>query len=291
MLRPYLAVIAFLLLAQPAPCAAQGGAPDPRFGIVETFVNPAAATEAGAGYTRIILRWDVIQPAGPADWKPANVPDPLIERELAAGRQVVAVLIGTPAWASAGGRWPTDGRCARRAGHGRLGGVRPAHGAALPRPHPPLDHLERAGCVGAGSSGQHLGGQGGGLLSAAEDGLPGDQGGRPGAQVTIAGLTYFWDWTHGRRRYLDRLLDVIAADPEAAAHGYYFDAVVYHLYFNPMQTPQVLGEAQAVAGAARDQPARRSGSTRPTRRHPTIRRSCPGRPRASPSHRTSRPRS
>ena len=157
MLRPCLAAIAFLLLAQPAPCAAQGGAPDPRFGIVETFVNPAAATEAGAGFTRVILRWDVIQPAGPADWKPANVPDPFIERELADGRQVVGLLIGTPAWASA--RHVAHGRCARRSQDGRLGGVRPAHGAAIPRPHPPLDHLERAGCVGARSSGQHVAGQ------------------------------------------------------------------------------------------------------------------------------------
>jgi hypothetical protein len=77
--------------------------PDPRFGIVESYVNPAAAGEAGAGYTRIILRWDVIQPAGPVDWKPANVPDPIIAEELAAGREVVAILIGTPAWASAQG--------------------------------------------------------------------------------------------------------------------------------------------------------------------------------------------
>ena len=109
MLRPCLAAIAFLLLAQPAPCAAQGGAPDPRFGIVETFVNPAAATEAGAGFTRVILRWDVIQPAGPADWKPANVPDPFIERELADGRQVVGLLIGTPGLGQR--RW-RHGRCA-----------------------------------------------------------------------------------------------------------------------------------------------------------------------------------
>ena len=119
--------------------AAQGSTPpisrpDPRFGIVETFVNPAAATEAGVGYTRIILRWDVIQPAGPADWKPANVPDPFIERELADGREVVGLLIGTPAWAPRRwrpSRW-TRG-CARRAQDGRLGGVRPAHGAAIPR--------------------------------------------------------------------------------------------------------------------------------------------------------------
>ena len=33
--------------------------------------------------------------------------------------------------------------------------------------------------------------------------------------------------------------------PKRRANGYYFDAVVYHLYFNPSQAPQVLAEAQA----------------------------------------------
>ena len=98
---------AFVLVVSSGVCAAQGDTPpprpDPRFGIVEAFVNPDAAREAGAGFTRIILRWDVIQPGGPADWKPANVPDPFIARELADGRQVVGLLIGTPAWASADG--------------------------------------------------------------------------------------------------------------------------------------------------------------------------------------------
>ncbi|HNS02972.1 MAG TPA: hypothetical protein PKM78_11395, partial [Anaerolineae bacterium] len=71
----WLAALALLVLPL-APAAA--APPDPRFGIVETFVNPAAASEAGAGFTRVILRWDVIQPDSPVDWKPANVPDPLI---------------------------------------------------------------------------------------------------------------------------------------------------------------------------------------------------------------------
>jgi hypothetical protein len=64
-------------------------------------------------------------------------------------------------------------------------------------------------------------------------------------QVLMAGQTYFWDRAHGRRLYLDHLLDVIVADPEAAAHGFYFDVVPYHLYFNPSQTPGVLAEARA----------------------------------------------
>ena len=66
----------------------------------------------------------------------------------------------------------------------------------------------------------------------------------PTMTVHVAGMTYYWDWEHGRRRYLDRLLEAIAADPEAAARGYYFDGVTYHLYFNPSQTVDVLNETR-----------------------------------------------
>lgn len=112
-LLPRLILVAALLAAQmSAPDAAAAAdpapPPDPRFGIVEAYTDPAAATEAGAGYTRVILRWDVIQPAGPDDWKPANVPDPLIAGELAAGRQVIGLLIGTPLWACDGSLGPEN---------------------------------------------------------------------------------------------------------------------------------------------------------------------------------------
>ena len=68
-------------------------------------------------------------------------------------------------------------------------------------------------------------------------------------QVHVAGLTYYWDWSYGRRPFLDRLLDVIAADPEAAANGFFFDAVVYHLYFKPEQTWNVVSETRATRAA------------------------------------------
>jgi hypothetical protein len=66
LLGRWLAALA-LLVGSVVPgqdAAAAPTPPDPRFGLVESFVNPAAASEAGAGYTRIILRWDVIQPGG-----------------------------------------------------------------------------------------------------------------------------------------------------------------------------------------------------------------------------------
>ncbi len=240
-MRTALVLLVTLFLCCLAPASVHAEAPDPRFGIVEAFVNGAAATEAGAGYTRIILRWDVIQPAGRDDWKPANVPDPLIDAELAAGRQVVAVLIGTPAWAA---RNPADGArsvpdmdawaaFARRMAQQYRGRV----GHWVIWNEPDVWEAGHPGQTWAGTVEEYAQ-----LLKTAYLAIKEVD---PTQQVHIAGLTYFWDWAHGRTRYLDRLLDVLAADPDAAAHGFYFDAAIYHLYFNPSQTPQVLAEARA----------------------------------------------
>ena len=94
-----------LALAQdPTPAPTAAPAPfERRFGVVDSFVNTAEANAAGAGWSRVFFRWDVIQPAGPSDWKPANVPDTLLDAEIASGREIVAVLIGTPAWATDSG--------------------------------------------------------------------------------------------------------------------------------------------------------------------------------------------
>jgi len=233
----FLLVVALLL---PPGASAAPAPPDPRFGIVETFVNPEAATAAGAGYSRIILRWDVIQPAGPADWKPANVPDPAIAAELDAGREVVAVLIGTPTWASAQGgqssrdvpdmfHWEQFVRRMAQHYRGRI-----SHWIIWNEPD--VWDTAHPGSTWAGTEEDYYR-----LLRTAYLAIKGVD---PDQEVLLAGMTYYWDWAHGRRRYLDRLLEVIAADPEAAANGYYFDAVLYHLYFNPNQTVDVLRETR-----------------------------------------------
>ena len=71
-----------------------------------------------------------------------------------------------------------------------------------------------------------------GLLPAVEDSLSAIKGVDPALSVNAAGLTYFWDWSHGRRQYLDRLLDVVMADRTAAAHNDYFDGLTDHLSFS-----------------------------------------------------------
>ena len=222
--------------------ASQPPTPDPRFGIVESYVNSRAATEAGAGYTRIILRWDVVQPDGPLDWKPANVPDPLIASELAAGRQVVGLLIGTPAWAavdpSQGARsvpkmeyWAAFVRGMAQQYRGRI-----THWVIWNEPD--VWALDNPGSTWAGTEADYFD-----LLKTAYLAIKSVD---PTLSVNMAGLTYFWDWSHGRRQYLDRLLDVVAADPTAAAHNFYFDAVTYHLYYKPLQAPAVIADVQGI---------------------------------------------
>jgi hypothetical protein len=237
-------LVATQVMAFAATAAAEPGLPlDPRFGIVEAYADPAAATEGGAGYTRVILRWDVIQPAGPDDWKPANVPDPLIDQELAAGRQVIGLLIGTPLWACDKSRGPENCRdsravpdmaywaaFARRMAQQYRGRI----GHWIIWNEPDVWDINHPGATWAGSEADYYQ-----LLKSAYQAVKDVD---PAMQVHVAGLTYYWDWEHGRRRYLDRLLDVVAADPEAAAHGYYFDGVIYHLYFSPNQTADVLAE-------------------------------------------------
>jgi hypothetical protein len=57
--------------------------------------------------------------------------------------------------------------------------------------------------------------------------------GNPAAHVALPGLTYWWDQAHLRPQYFGRLLEAIAADPDAPGNNWYFDAAVLHLYNEP----------------------------------------------------------
>ncbi len=207
---------------------------DRRFGLVDSFTNTAEASAAGAGWTRVFFRWDVVQQGGPSDWKPTNVPDPLINGEIAAGREVVAVLIGTPAWATdsqnstavpPAGYW---GDFAYKIASQYKGRIR--HWVIWNVPD--VDDPASASFTLAGNEEDYFR-----LLKEAYTKI---KDADPDAQVHLAGLTYTWDQERGQRQYLARLLDLIIADPDAAANNYYFDAVSYHLYYNPGQIRQTI---------------------------------------------------
>jgi hypothetical protein len=236
-----------LALAQdptPAPISPSTANPfDPRFGIVDSFVNTAEANAAGAGWTRVFFRWDVIQPAGPSDWKPANVPDTLLDAEIAAGRDVVAVLIGTPAWATESGAstavppmeyWGDFVYKIANQYRGRIN-----HWVIWNQPD--VTDPATPGHTWDGAEEDYYR-----LLKEAYHKIKSVD---PALQVHLAGLTYTWDSDRGSPQYLARLLDLIAADPQAAAENYYFDAVSYHLYYNPRRILEILTDVRSILDA------------------------------------------
>ncbi len=217
--------------------------PDPRFGIVESFVNSAEATAAGAGWTRVFLRWDVIQPAGPTDWKPANVPDTYLDAEIAAGRQVVAVLIGTPGWATDSGRstspppselWGDFVYKMATQYKGRI-----YHWVIWNLPD--ISDPESASYTWEGSEEDYYR-----LLKEAYLKIKAVD---PAMQVHLAGLTYTWDRDRNNAQYLKRLLNIIKADPQAPEENYFFDIVTYHFYYNPRQILEAMAEIRSILDA------------------------------------------
>lgn len=243
-LKLIISLIFMILLLYPVKAAAQDPPPadaapfDPHFGLVDSFVNTAEANAAGAGWTRVFFRWDVVQPGGPSDWKPTNVPDTFIEAEVAAGREIAAVLIGTPGWAAESGLStavpPPEfwGDFVFKIASQYKGRV--THWIIWNQPD--INDPASPNFTWAGNEADYYH-----LLKEAYLKIKAVD---PAMQVHLAGLTYTWDQEQGTRQYLARLLDAIQAEPEAANHNYYFDAVTYHLYYNPRQIYEVLTAVQ-----------------------------------------------
>ncbi len=220
-----------------APTVSAQSPPDARFGVVESYVNPAEASALGAGYTRIVLRWDIIQPAGRDDWKPANVPDPLIETDLAAGREVVAVLMGTPNWASLGANdaravpdmeaWGNFITRVAQQYQGRINTWVIWNEPNIPTDAPNSTWL--------GSPDDYIR-----LQKVAYDNI---KAVNPAMRVMLGGLS---DTPEKQLSYLTQLLEILNSDPTAAAKNFYFDGVLFHLYDSPRQLFDTLNQAHAL---------------------------------------------
>jgi len=237
LLLAFLVTFAPVLAQQPPPVL------NPRFGLVDSYVNSAEATAAGAGWTRVFFRWDVIQPGGPSDWKPANVPDPLLDAEVAAGREVVGVLIGTPGWASPAGTSTAPpplefwGDFVFKLATQYKGRVT----RWVIWNQPDITDPTSPNHTWAGTDEEYFR-----ILKEAYLKIKTVD---PTMQVHVAGLTYTWDQRQGSHQFLERLLDLILKDPDAAANNYYFDAVNYHIYYDPTQMERIIPDVRAILTA------------------------------------------
>jgi hypothetical protein len=239
-----LALFICTLLIQPV--ASQPPPPDPRFGAVEAFRDPVAAAEAGVGWERILFYWSELQPNGPEDWNGYHVPNEWLDQATAAGREVVAVLKHTPAWATdglpgcgvprgldlpvddPGNTWAMFVRRTAEIYKGRIN-----HWIIWNEPDIAPDTYGAEWC---GTMEEYYQ-----LLKTA---YLAAHLANPDVTIHLAGLTRWHDPT-----YLQRFLSFATQDPTSPEHGCYFDVVSLHIYFQPETIPTIFGETQATLAA------------------------------------------
>ena len=234
-----LALVTSLLVI--APSKAQVPPPDRRFGAIEAFRDSGAAVEAGVAWERILFYWSELQREGPDDWNGYHVPDEWLNQAAAADREVIAVLKHTPAWA-------TDG----------LPGCGVPRGLDLPVDDPgnlwaafvrrvvgiyagridrwviwnePDIAPETYGAEWCGTVEEYYQ-----LLKVAYQAA---HQVNPDVKIHLTGLTF-----HHDQSYLREFLAVATSDPTGPEHGYYFDVVSLHIYFQTESVPRIINETR-----------------------------------------------
>ncbi|RMF32305.1 MAG: hypothetical protein D6759_08680 [Chloroflexi bacterium] len=220
-----------------------GGPPDRRFGVIESYDAPAAATALGAGWTRIPFRWAEIQPTGNQEWIPP-ISDDALAAEIAAGREPVGMLVTTPAWATDLGigpgvplglhlphtnpdnQWATFVRQAVGRYAGRIN-------TWIIWNEPDVWDPNHPGYTWGGSVEDFLQLLRVAYVTAKET--------NPNAVILFPGTSYWWDAAYGRDLFFHRFLEVLVRDGNAVGNNYYFDAVALHLYFQPENIYDIIG--------------------------------------------------
>ena len=217
---------------------------DPRFGVIEAFWQPEEAAALSVGWDRILFYWNEIQPTGPDDWNTLHVLEEWLVEAEAQDRMVMGLLKNTPAWATDGAPFsgvprglyrPLDDPDNLWAGY-----VRKVVAYYAPRGvHHWIVWNEPE--IEPGVYGHEFGGTTAEyfqllkvayLVAKEED---------PRAVVHLAGWSYWHD-----PAWLGNFLSVATADPDAAAHNYYFDVVTLHIYFRVETVEELVNETWAI---------------------------------------------
>jgi hypothetical protein len=225
-----LAVCVLLLSTGPQSAVDAMAIADQRFGAVETYANPAAATELGAGWTRVAFEWARIQPNGTHEWNVVPISDDALSTEIAQGREVVGLLITTPAWA-------TDKE--------RGGGV--PQGLYLPIDDPDnlwanfvraivtryagrINHwtIWNEPEISPGSPDVTWGGSTEDFIQLLRVAYLVAKAENPNAVIHMAGMSHWHN-----NLWFGQFLDLLVADPQARPSNFYFDVATLHLYHEP----------------------------------------------------------
>ncbi|MBN1966537.1 MAG: hypothetical protein JW910_17935 [Anaerolineae bacterium] len=251
---------ALLIAAYPPPVMGQGaldsGVLDigSRFGIIDAHTDPDAAADLGVGWERITFDWAAIQPDGPGDFRTDAVDPVWLENAADAGREVVGLIVHTPAWASESGdpgAVPVGlEKSVRRSDNVWAAFVRQlaAHYAPLGVHRwiiydTPNVRVGEGTVQFAGSESDYAR-----LLAVAHDAITAAD---PDAVIHLAAPDWWADVAAGREPFLARLLRVLQADPDAATSGTYFDVVTVRAVNHTRLVWDVLSQTRAILEAAR----------------------------------------
>ncbi len=218
------------------PLRATAAISERRFGAIDTFDNPQAATQLGAGWTRVRFPWADMQPNDSGQWNTSFFTDAQLARELAAGREVVGLIVNTPPWALQDGNVPgvPSGLYLRDDDPNNLWAafVRRIVSQYAGRINhwiiwnePDIWEPSYPGRTWGGDEKDFLQ-----LLRVAYNVIKQTN---PNATVHLSAFTYYWDVNYGRTPFFQRLLDEMQKDRAAAEHNYYFDVASANLYFRP----------------------------------------------------------
>ena len=213
----------------PPPAVSAQGPPDPRFGVVEAYASPNAATLLGAGWDRVSFRWNEIQPSGLHEWNVVPISDNVLDGELARGRQVIGLLITTPEWATdmsigpgvpQGLHLPIDNPNNYWANFVRTIVSRYAgkidHWVIWNEPDiPNSQHMSWGGSIED-------------FLQLLRVGYAVAKATNPNAVIHMSAVTHWWN-----EHWFGHFLEALVADPAASANDYYFDVATLHIYFQP----------------------------------------------------------
>ncbi len=251
-----LAIVASAVVPAYAAPAAVGPVADTRFGIAEGFRNPSVMADIGAGWERLILPWDQIQPDKPGDFSKLGqtLTKSQIQTELDRGTRVAGLFQFTPAWAATR---PEDGKRAvpknldlafddpnNYFGQYVYETVR-YYGSQIDQWILWNEPEFKPGDPGAGGSFTWLGTDEE-FAQLMKVGYLAIKKANPNALVSFPGTSYWIDVNNNRPQYYERILSIMARDPSAAANNYYHDVVSLNLYRAPDDVYRVHGVFKAV---------------------------------------------
>jgi hypothetical protein len=236
---PAALILLILGLAVVSPLSVAAQDDDGRFGVIESYDDPAAATRLGAAWTRVRFQWADVQPDGPDEWQPP-LEDDALAAELEAGRLVTGLLIGIPDWARARDRLP-EGLYLSPDDPDNTWAVFVRE--AVSRHEGQIDNWiiwNEPDIADADAPGHTWDGDAADFAQLLRVAYLVAKEANPDAVIHLGAFTYFWD-----PDYFGRFLDILLSDPEAADHNYYFDVATAHLYFQPGAIYDVLGAFRA----------------------------------------------